>query len=113
MEKLPEGESDAYYHSRPRGSQVGAHVSPQSSVLEGGRQMLEDRNAQLKEVTPPSSCMHLSANSCVAPQLVACGLAVWQRLFACYHTSVMVEGSTTLLLPIGIHTTASKKDNSK
>ncbi|CAL8471491.1 g11033 [Coccomyxa elongata] len=50
VEKLPEGESDAYYHSRPRGSQVGAHVSPQSSVLEGGRQMLEDRNVQLKEL---------------------------------------------------------------
>lgn len=51
VEKLPEEESDAYYHSRPRGSQLGAHVSPQSSVLENGRNLLEDRNAQLKEVT--------------------------------------------------------------
>lgn len=51
VEKLPEEESDAYYHSRPRGSQLGAHVSPQSSVLENGRILLEDRNAQLKEVT--------------------------------------------------------------
>ena len=29
--KLPEDESDAYFASRPRGSQLGAHVSPQVS----------------------------------------------------------------------------------
>ena len=60
VEKLPEEESDAYYHSRPRGSQVGAHVSPQSSVLEDGRASLEDRNAQLKEVRLPlrHSCLN-------------------------------------------------------
>ncbi|EIE21990.1 pyridoxamine 5'-phosphate oxidase [Coccomyxa subellipsoidea C-169] len=50
VEKLPEEESDAYYHSRPRGSQLGAHVSPQSTVLEDGRASLEDRNTQLKEL---------------------------------------------------------------
>lgn len=50
VEKLPGEESDAYYHSRPRGSQIGAHVSPQSTVLRGGRGSLEDRNAQLKQV---------------------------------------------------------------
>lgn len=54
MEKLPEEESDAYYHSRPRGSQLGAHVSPQSTVLKNGRASLEDRNTQLKEVRPPA-----------------------------------------------------------
>lgn len=50
VERLPEEESDAYFHSRPRGSQIGAHVSPQSSVLEGGRDSLEARNAELQEV---------------------------------------------------------------
>ena len=50
MEKLPEAESDAYYHSRPRGSQIGAHVSPQSSVLPNGRGELEARNTELKQV---------------------------------------------------------------
>ncbi|BBN00433.1 pyridoxamine 5'-phosphate oxidase [Marchantia polymorpha subsp. ruderalis] len=35
VEKVPEEESDNYFHSRPRGSQIGAMVSSQSSVIEG------------------------------------------------------------------------------
>ncbi len=55
VEKLSEEESDAYYHSRPRGSQIGAHVSPQSSVLPNGRGELEARNAEFKQVGPCSA----------------------------------------------------------
>lgn len=29
MQKVPEEESEEYFHSRPRGSQLGAIVSPQ------------------------------------------------------------------------------------
>lgn len=54
VEKLPEEESDAYYHSRPRGSQIGAHVSPQSTVLPNGRGDLEARNEEFKQVGLPS-----------------------------------------------------------
>jgi NAD(P)H-hydrate epimerase len=35
VEKVPEEESDEYFHSRPRGSQIGALVSNQSSVIPG------------------------------------------------------------------------------
>ncbi|MBA2441709.1 MAG: pyridoxamine 5'-phosphate oxidase, partial [Rubrobacter sp.] len=45
--RLPEGESDAYYQSRPWGSRIGAHASHQSRPVEG-RQPLEERVRQLE-----------------------------------------------------------------
>ncbi|MEA3185751.1 MAG: pyridoxamine 5-phosphate oxidase [Ilumatobacteraceae bacterium] len=48
VERLPESESDEYYHSRPRGSQIGAWSSPQSQVLPD-RASLEARVAQFEE----------------------------------------------------------------
>ena len=44
IEKLPSAFSDAYFHSRPRGSQLGAHTSYQSRVL-ASRESLEQRLA--------------------------------------------------------------------
>ncbi len=40
-------ESDAYFHSRPRGSQISAAASPQSQVL-AGREPLQRRAADLE-----------------------------------------------------------------
>lgn len=50
VERLSEKESTDYFHSRPRSSQVGAIVSPQSQVVNGGRKEIEDRAAELKAV---------------------------------------------------------------
>jgi len=44
-------ESEPYFHSRPRGSQVGAWASRQSSVI-GSRHELEDRFAELERRWP-------------------------------------------------------------
>ena len=46
--KLPPEESDQYFQSRPRGSQMGAHVSNQSEVIEN-RFTLEKRLKFLEE----------------------------------------------------------------
>lgn len=46
--RLPEVESDAYFASRPRGSQLGAHVSEQSRPIES-RAALEERLRELEE----------------------------------------------------------------
>jgi pyridoxamine 5'-phosphate oxidase len=46
VERVSEQESDAYFQSRPRGSRLGAVVSPQSEVI-AGRQVLDSRMAEL------------------------------------------------------------------
>jgi pyridoxamine 5'-phosphate oxidase len=46
VERITAAESDAYFATRPRGSQLGAAASPQSAVL-ASRQELEDRVAAI------------------------------------------------------------------
>ena len=48
VEKLSESESDEYFKSRPRGSQIGAMASPQSQVLPN-RQALETKVQELTD----------------------------------------------------------------
>ena len=47
-EKLSAEKSDQYFDSRPRGSQLGAHVSPQSEVIPD-RKFLEDLQSSLEQ----------------------------------------------------------------
>ena len=47
VERVSEGESDAYFRSRPRGAQISASVSPQSRVVES-RASLEALAAELE-----------------------------------------------------------------
>ena len=47
VEKVSAEESDAYFNSRPRGSQIGAWVSQQSTAVES-RDVLESRQRELE-----------------------------------------------------------------
>ena len=59
IEKLSKEASEKYFHSRPKGSQIGAVVSPQSQEI-NGREMLESKWQEMetefvdKEVPKPS-----------------------------------------------------------
>jgi pyridoxamine 5'-phosphate oxidase len=48
--RLPAADSDAYFATRPRGSQIGAHASPQSEPIQ--RAALEARVAELEQSFP-------------------------------------------------------------
>jgi pyridoxamine 5'-phosphate oxidase len=48
VEKMPAASSDAYFQSRPKGSQLGAIASPQSREIPD-RRVLDTRLAELKE----------------------------------------------------------------
>jgi pyridoxamine 5'-phosphate oxidase len=47
VEKISAQESDAYFDSRPRASQLGAWASPQSQII-GDRHVLDQRLAELE-----------------------------------------------------------------
>ncbi|RNA61618.1 pyridoxamine 5'-phosphate oxidase [Chryseobacterium nematophagum] len=48
LSRISENLSDGYFHSRPKGSQLGAAVSPQSQVIPN-REFLEDKLLELEK----------------------------------------------------------------
>lgn len=48
LEKIAENLSDGYFHSRPKGSQLGAVVSPQSQVIPN-KEFLEEKLKELEK----------------------------------------------------------------
>ena len=48
VQKVSPDVSDAYFHSRPKGSQIGAWASPQSQVI-SGREVLKQADAKYTE----------------------------------------------------------------
>ncbi|WP_185287604.1 pyridoxamine 5'-phosphate oxidase [Chryseobacterium lactis] len=48
LEKVAENLSDGYFHSRPKGSQLGAVVSPQSQIIPN-REFLEEKLKELEK----------------------------------------------------------------
>jgi len=58
VEKVSREESEAYFHSRPRASQLGAHASAQSATIPG-RPWLEEQFAALEAKYPTGTLIPL------------------------------------------------------
>jgi pyridoxamine 5'-phosphate oxidase len=50
VQKTSDKENDEYFYSRPQESQLGACISPQSTIIES-REWLENRYSELEEQT--------------------------------------------------------------
>ncbi|WP_183560261.1 pyridoxamine 5'-phosphate oxidase [Mucilaginibacter sp. SP1R1] len=88
IEKLSKEDSERYFHSRPKGSQIGAVVSPQSQEIEG-RETLEKKWSELeaeyaeKDVPKPSFWGGYVLN----PQLVE----FWQGRSSRLHDRILYK----------------------
>lgn len=51
VERVSAQESDAYFHSRPKGARIGAWASPQSQVI-AGREILDSRYLEFEKRHP-------------------------------------------------------------
>ncbi len=61
VEPVTRHESETYFHSRPRASQLGAHASAQSSAIPG-RAWLEEQFAALEKHYPEGTLIPLPCN---------------------------------------------------
>ena len=84
-------ESDEYFASRPRESQLGAHASPQSETV-GGRQDLETRYAELEEQYLDKNVLRPPhwGGYCLKPHLIE----FWKSRVGRMHDRLLYERQT-------------------
>ena len=75
IEKLSRAEADAYFQSRPRGNQLGASVSAQSSVVANREELEKRSDGSWKKNTrgSPFRCRHSGVGIFCAPQFLNSG----------------------------------------
>ncbi|NXX83596.1 PNPO oxidase, partial [Urocolius indicus] len=87
MKRLPEEDSELYFHSCPKSSQIGAVVSQQSTVIPD-REYLQKKNAELEEryweTTP---CVSVPGGYILQPEVVE----FWQGQSNCLHDRVVFQ----------------------
>lgn len=92
VEKIPAADSEVYFHSRPKGSQISALASPQSQVIDN-REILEEKVKDLElqyvtdEVPRPG---HWGGY-----RLIPTKIEFWQGRSNRLHDRIVFTGSTS------------------